>query len=163
MLGFINTFLLVFAGVAMVVGTFLIINTFSILVAQRSRELALLRAMGASRRQVNTSVLVEAFVVGLLGSTAGVALGYLLAIGLKSLFGAVGLDLGGASMPLQVRTVVVSDVVGVTVTVAAAYLPARRAGSVSPVEAMRDDASVPSRPCGDGRGPEPRWWAPASC
>jgi len=142
-LGFINTFLLVFAGVAMVVGTFLIINTFSILVAQRSRELALLRAMGASKRQVNTSVLLEAFVVGVLGSTAGVALGYLLAIGLKSLFGAIGLDLGGAGMPLQGRTVVVSYVVGVTVTVAAAYLPARRAGSVSPVEAMRDDASVP--------------------
>jgi putative ABC transport system permease protein len=142
-LGFINTFLLVFAGIAMVVGTFLIINTFSILVAQRSRELALLRAMGASRRQVNTSVLLEAFIVGLSGSTAGVGLGYLLAIGLKSLFGAIGLDLGEAGMPLRIRTVVVSYVVGVTVTVAAAYLPAHRAGRVSPVAAMRDDASVP--------------------
>ena len=142
-LGFINTFLLVFAGVAMVVGAFLIINTFSILVAQRGRELALLRAMGATRRQVNATVLLEAFVVGVLGSTVGIALGYLLAIGLKTLFGAIGLDLGKASMPLEVRTVLVSYAVGVTVTVAAAYLPARRAGRVSPVEAMRDDVSVP--------------------
>ena len=74
----INTFLLVFAAVALVVGTFLIINTFSILVAQRSRELALLRAMGASRRQVNRSVLSEAFVIGLFGSTVGIGVGYLL-------------------------------------------------------------------------------------
>ena len=83
-----------FAAVAMVVGTFLIINTFSILVAQRSRELALLRAMGASKKQVNRAVLAEAFVVGLVGSTVGLGVGYLLAIGLKGLFGVFGLDLG---------------------------------------------------------------------
>lgn len=142
-LGFINTFLLVFAGVAMVVGTFLIINTFSILVAQRSRELALLRAMGASRRQINRAVLAEAFVVGLIGSTVGIGVGYLLAIGLKGLFGAIGLDLGGASMPLEPRTIIVSYLVGIVVTVIAAYLPARRASRIAPVEAMRDDVALP--------------------
>ncbi|MCW2794221.1 MAG: transporter permease [Nocardioides sp.] len=142
-LGFINTFLLVFAAVAMVVGTFLIVNTFGILVAQRSRELALLRALGASRRQVNRSVLAEAFVVGLLGSTIGIGLGYVLAIGLKALFGVIGLDLGAAGMELQLRTVVVSYVVGVVVTMLAAYLPARRAGRVPPIEAMNEHAAVP--------------------
>ena len=96
-LGFLNTFLLVFAAVSLVVGTFLIVNTFSILVAQRSRELALLRALGASRRQVNLSVLVEALVVGLFGSTLGLGAGYLLARGLQLLFGAVGFDLSRAS------------------------------------------------------------------
>ncbi len=142
-LGFINTFLLIFATVAMVVGTFLIINTFSILVAQRSRELALLRAMGASKRQVNRSVLAEAFTVGLIGSTIGIGVGYLLAIGLKALFAAIGLDLGGASFPLQLRTIVVSYLVGLVVTMIAAYLPARRAARIAPVAAMRDDIALP--------------------
>lgn len=138
-LGFINTFLLVFAAVAMVVGTFLIINTFSILVAQRSRELALLRAMGASRGQINRSVLTEAFLVGVVGSTVGIGLGYLLALGLRSLFAAIGLDLGSATFPLKLRTIVVSYVVGLVVTMVAAYLPARRAGRIAPVAVMRDD------------------------
>jgi putative ABC transport system permease protein len=142
-LGFINTFLLVFAAVSMVVGTFLIINTFSILVAQRSRELALLRAMGASKRQVNRSVLAEAFVVGLIGSIIGIAVGYLLAIGLKALFATFGLDLGSASLPVEPRTIVVSLVVGLVVTMLAAYLPARRAGRIAPVAAMRDDVALP--------------------
>ncbi len=142
-LGFVNTFLLVFAAVAMVVGTFLIVNTFSILVAQRSRELALLRAMGASKKQVNRSVLTEAFAVGLVGSTIGIAVGYLLAIGLKALFATFGLDLGSASLPVQWRTVVVSYVVGLVVTMIAAYLPARRASRIAPVAAMRDDVALP--------------------
>ncbi len=142
-LGFINTFLLVFAAVAMVVGTFLIINTFSILVAQRSRELALLRAMGASRRQVNRSVLSEAFVVGLIGSLIGIGAGYLLAIGLKALFATFGLDLGAASLPIKPRTILVSLAVGLVVTMLAAYLPARRAGRIAPVAAMRDDVALP--------------------
>ncbi len=98
-LGFLNTFLLVFAGVSLVVGTYLIINTFSILVAQRTRELALLRALGASRRQVDVSVLVESVFVGLFGSTLGLALGYLLARGLQALFGAFGIDLSRATLP----------------------------------------------------------------
>src|SRR5690606_4286001 len=85
LLGFLNTFLLVFAAIALVVGTFLIVNTFSILVAQRSRELALLRALGASRGQVSRSVLTEAFVIGMIGSTLGLALGFGLAMLLKVL------------------------------------------------------------------------------
>jgi putative ABC transport system permease protein len=142
-LGFLNTFLLVFATVAMIVGTFLIINTFSILVAQRSRELALLRAMGASRRQVTRSVLAEAFAIGLLGSTVGLGLGYLLAQGLRALFGAIGLDLSAATFPLELRTVIVSYTVGIVVTMLAAYLPARRASRIPPVAAMRDDVALP--------------------
>ena len=94
-LGFLNTFLLVFAAVALVVGTFLIINTFSILVAQRSRELALLRALGASRRQVNSVGAGRGVRRRSAGSTVGLGVGYLLAIGLKALFGVIGLDLGG--------------------------------------------------------------------
>ena len=99
-LGFLQTFLLVFAAVSLFVGVFIIINTFSILVAQRSRELALLRAMGASRRQVNGSVLLEAIAVGLVGSTVGLGVGYLLALGLRWLFGVFGLDLSRAEFPM---------------------------------------------------------------
>ena len=142
-LGFLNTFLLVFAGVSLVVGTYLIINTFSILVAQRSRELALLRALGASRRQVNVSVLAEAFFVGLVGSTLGLGAGYLLARGLQLLFGAVGFDLSRASFPVNPRTVVASYAVGLVVTALAAYLPARRASKIPPVAALRDDVALP--------------------
>jgi len=141
-LSFVTTFLLVFAGIALTVGAFLIVNTFSILVAQRSRELALLRAIGASRRQVARSVLLEAGLVGLVGSAVGVGLGVLLAIGIKEVFGRFGLDLSKNPLVLEPRTVVVSLVVGVLVTLAAAYLPARRAGMVPPVAAMRDDAAL---------------------
>ena len=142
-LGFLNTFLLVFAAVSLVVGTYLIVNTFSILVAQRSRELALLRALGASRRQVNRSVLVEALLVGLFGSTVGLGLGYLLARGLQLLFGAVGFDLSRATFPVGLRTIVASYVVGLVVTALAAYLPARRASRIPPVAALRDDVALP--------------------
>lgn len=142
-LGFLNTFLLVFAAVAMVVGTFLIINTFSILVAQRSRELALLRAIGASRRQVNRSVLTEALVIGLIGSTLGLGAGFLLAQGLRGLFGAIGLDLSNAEFTIEPRTILVSYLVGIGVTMLAAYLPARRASRIPPVAAMRDDVALP--------------------
>jgi putative ABC transport system permease protein len=142
-LDFLNIFLLVFAAIALVVGTFLIINTFSILVAQRSRELALLRALGASRRQVNRSVLLEALVVGLVGSTIGLAGGWGLASALKALFATFGLDLSATPLVFSVRTVVVSYVVGVAVTLVAAYLPARRAARIAPVAAMRDDVALP--------------------
>ncbi|WP_392544345.1 ABC transporter permease [Oryzobacter telluris] len=141
-LSFVTTFLLVFAGIALTVGAFLIVNTFSILVAQRSRELALLRAIGASRRQVARSVLLEAALVGFVGSAFGIGLGVLLAIGIKALFGRIGLDLSENPLVVDPRTIVVSLVVGVLVTVAAAYLPARRAGSVPPVAAMRDDVAL---------------------
>jgi len=142
-LGFLQTFLLVFAGVALVVGVFIIINTFSILVAQRSRELALLRAMGASRRQVNRSVLLEATFVGLVGSTIGLGVGYLLALGLRWLFGVFGLDLSRADFPMTWTAVFWSYVVGVGVTAVAALLPARRAARIAPIAALRDDVALP--------------------
>ncbi|MFY0409335.1 ABC transporter permease, partial [Solicola sp. PLA-1-18] len=142
-LGFLGTFLLIFAGIALVVGTFLIVNTFSILVAQRSRELALLRAMGASRRQVVGSVLVEAFVVGLIGSTVGLLLGFGLAALLRVIFGQFGLDLSGTALVFEPRTAVVAYAVGILVTMVAAVVPARRASRVPPVAAMRDDVAMP--------------------
>ncbi|MDX6277326.1 MAG: putative transport system permease protein [Nocardioidaceae bacterium] len=142
-LGFLNTFLLIFAGIALVVGTFLIINTFSILVAQRSRELALLRALGASRRQVTRSVLIEATVVGVIGSTLGLLVGYGLAALLRILFAKFGLDLSGTALVFAPRTVIVSYLVGIFVTMFAAYLPARRAARIAPVAAMRDDVTLP--------------------
>ena len=143
-LSFITTFLLVVAGIALVVGSFLIVNTFSMLVAQRSRELALLRALGASRRQVTTSVLVEAFVIGLLGSTLGCLFG--LAVAWVIRFGAkafAGLDIGGTALQVQPRTIVIGYLVGMLVTMAAAWLPARRSAKVAPVAALRDDVALP--------------------
>src|SRR5450631_3387986 len=142
-LSFISTFLLVFAGVSLVVGTFLIINTFSILVAQRSRELALFRALGASRRQVGRSVLFEALVIGFVGSTVGLALGFVLATGIKALFAAIGLDLSGSPLVFEPRTALIAYLVGILVTAFAAYLPGRRASRIAPVEAMRDDVAMP--------------------
>jgi putative ABC transport system permease protein len=142
-LSFINNFLLVFAGVSLFVGVFLIINTFGILVAQRTQELALFRALGASRRQVTRSVLLEALIVGLVGSTMGLALGFLLALGLKALFATLGLDLSGVGLVFQWRTALIAYLVGTVVTVIAAYGPARRASRVPPVAAMRDDIALP--------------------
>lgn len=144
-LGFITTFLLVFAGIALLVGSFIIVNTFSILVAQRGRELALLRAIGASRGQITRSVMIEALVVGLVGSTVGLVVGVLLALGIQGLFSLLGLDLSGSGLIFAPRTVVAAYAVGVLVTVLAAYVPARRAGSVAPVEAMREQTSESTR------------------
>lgn len=137
-LGFITTFLLVFAGIALFVGSFLIINTFSIIVAQRGRELALLRAIGASKRQVVRSVLLEAFLIGVVGATLGLLLGVVLAMGIKALFATIGLDLSGSGLVFAPRTVIAAYAVGILVTMVAAWVPARRAGSVPPVAAMRD-------------------------
>lgn len=142
-IGFLTTFLLIFAGISLVVGGFLIVNTFSILVAQRSRELALLRALGAGKRQVTRMVLVEAFVLGVLGSTIGLGLGVLLAMGIRALFGRFGLDLSGQSLIMAPRTVLAAYAVGVLVTMAAAFLPARRTARIAPVQAMRDDIAMP--------------------
>ncbi|WP_068396585.1 ABC transporter permease [Kribbia dieselivorans] len=139
---FLNNFLLIFAGIALFVGAFLIINTFSILVAQRGRELALYRALGAQRRQVTASVIVEAVIVGLVGATLGLALGVVLAFGITWLFALIGLDLSTSSLVFTPMTVVVAYLVGVLVTVAAAWLPAYRAGKVSPMAAMREDVVV---------------------
>lgn len=141
--GFLTTFLLIFAGISLVVGAFLIVNTFSILVAQRSRELALLRALGASKKQVTRSVLLEALVLGLLGSTIGLGLGVLLAIGIRSLFAQFGLDLSGQPLIMAPKTVLAAYAVGVIVTMGAAFFPARRTTKIAPVQAMRDDIAMP--------------------
>lgn len=144
-LTFFTTFLLVFAGVALFVGAFIIVNTFSVLIARRTRELALLRAVGASRRQVSRSVLAEAFLVGLTGGVVGLLLGILLAMGLRGLFAALGLDIPAGGLVVLPRTVVVAVLIGVGLTMAAAYFPARRAGRVPPVAALRDDVVLPAR------------------
>ncbi|MEU6125946.1 FtsX-like permease family protein [Streptomyces sp. NPDC047123] len=127
-----------FAGVAVLVGIFLIVNTFSMLIAQRTRELGLLRALGADRRQVRRSVLVEALLLGLVGSTLGLAAGIGLALGLIQLMGLLGMNLKSTEMVLGWATPVASYVVGVGVTFVAAYLPARRAAHVSPMAALAD-------------------------
>jgi len=142
-ISFITIFLLVFAGIALVVGSFLIVNTFSMLVAQRSRELALFRALGASRKQVTRSVLFEAFVVGLVGSAIGLALGVLLAIGIRALFASFGLDLSGTGLVFGLRTPIAAFAVGLGVTMVAAYLPARRSSRIPPIAALRDDVAMP--------------------
>lgn len=142
-IGFITTFLLIFAGVALVVGAFLIVNTFSILVAQRARELALLRALGASRKQITRSVLAEAFLLGVIGSTIGLGMGFVLAIAIKALFASFGLDLSGAGLVFAPRTAAVAYLVGIVVTMVAALFPARRSAKIAPVEALRDNIALP--------------------
>lgn len=144
-LGFINTFLLVFALVAIVVAIFVILNTFSILVARRSRELALLRALGASKGQVTRSVLGEAVVVGLIGSVLGLLAGLGLALGLQQVFRLIGADIPAGGLVVLPRTVILAITVGLVVTVAAALYPAVRAGRVPPLAAMRDDITSPRR------------------
>ncbi|WP_067534738.1 ABC transporter permease [Nocardia crassostreae] len=138
-LKFINYFLLAFGSIALIVGTFIIYNTFSMLVAQRLRELALLRAVGASRGQVGASVVAEATVIGIIGSALGLVAGVGLAFGLSALLNAFDLGLPTGSMSVQPRTIVVGMLVGVLVTVISAYAPARRAATIPPVEAMRSE------------------------
>ena len=137
-LGFLRSFLLVFAGVALVVATFGIYNTFSILVAQRTRESALLQALGASRGQVLRSVAVEALLVGVIASAVG-AVGLGLATGLLALMRATGLGLPASSLVLATGTVVTGMVVGVVVTLVASLAPALRASRIAPL-ATRDVA-----------------------
>ncbi|MER5912689.1 ABC transporter permease [Streptomyces sp. NPDC001982] len=127
-----------FAGIAVLVGVFLIVNTFSMLIAQRTRELGLLRALGADRRQVRRSVLTEAVLLGVVGSTLGLAAGIGLAFGLIRLMSAFGMNLKATEMVIGWPTPVASYVVGVGVTFVAAYLPARRAATVSPMAALAD-------------------------
>ncbi|MET8166087.1 FtsX-like permease family protein [Streptomyces sp. NPDC005329] len=127
-----------FAGIAFLVGIFLIINTFSMLVAQRTREIGLMRAIGSSRKQVNRSVLVEALLLGVVGSLLGVGAGVGIAVGLMKLMGMTGMNLSTDDLTVAWTTPVVGMVLGIVVTVLAAYLPARRAGKVSPMAALRD-------------------------
>jgi putative ABC transport system permease protein len=143
-LSFVSTFLLVFAGIALFVGSFIILNTFSMLVAQRTKELALMRAIGASRKQVTRMVMIEALVLGVLGSTVGLLAGLGIASALRAAFGAMGLTLDGG-LVIAPGTVVTAYVVGILVTLFAAYRPARRASKVPAVAALRDDQAMPER------------------
>ena len=144
---FFRYFLLAFAGIALFVGSFVIFNTLSITVAQRTREFATLRTLGASRRQVLRTVLLEAFVIGLLASLIGLALGVALAKGLEALFRAIGLGLPDAEAVYAPRTVIVSLLVGTLITVIAGLFPAIRATRVPPIAAVREGAELPK-----GRG-----------
>jgi putative ABC transport system permease protein len=144
-LGFLRTAFLVFAFVSLFVGAFIIFNTFAIIVAQRTRELALLRALGANGRQVMTSVVVEAIVVGVIASVVGVFVGVGIAILLKSLLNATGFDIPASGAVILPRTFLVSVIVGTLVTVVAAIVPARRAARVAPIEALREAHDRPGR------------------
>ncbi len=142
-LSIINDFLLAFGGVALFVGTFVIANTLSITIAQRTRELATLRTLGANRRQVLMSVLLEAFVIGVLASVSGLFLGLGLAKGLNALFVHFGIDLPQAGTVFATRTIVVALLVGIIVTLLAALRPAFRATRVPPISAVREGAVLP--------------------
>jgi putative ABC transport system permease protein len=143
-LSIINDFLLAFGGVALFVGTFVIANTLSITIAQRTRELATLRTLGASRRQVLMSVLLEAFVIGVFASVTGLFLGLALAKGLNALFVHFGIDLPQAGTVFATRTILVALLVGILVTLLAALRPAIRATRVPPISAVREGAVLPT-------------------
>ncbi|MGW4894891.1 ABC transporter permease [Kitasatospora sp. NPDC004240] len=133
----LSTALLVFAGIALFVGVFIIANTFTMLIAQRTKELALLRAVGASRKQITRSVLIEALLVGLTASLAGLVAGVGIAVGLQSLLnGPMEANLPDGPLMIAPSTVLSTLAVGVLVTVLAAWLPARRASRIAPVSAM---------------------------
>jgi putative ABC transport system permease protein len=145
---FLNMFLLTFAVVALVVGSFVIYNTFSITVAQRTKETALVRAIGAKRKQVTRAVMAEAFLTGVVASAIGVVAGVATAQGLRVVLEGFGLSLPGTGSVIVPASLVTSAVVGIVVTMVAAYLPARKAAKVAPIEALRDaaiDRSATSR------------------
>jgi putative ABC transport system permease protein len=131
-----QTALLVFAGIALFVGTFIIANTFTMLVAQRTRELALMRAVGASRRQVTRSVLIEAFVVGAVAAVTGLVAGIGIGAGLRSLMGTFDATVPDGPLVIKPATIVAALAVGILVTMLAAGLPGRRAAKIPPVAAM---------------------------
>ena len=142
-ISFLQDFLLAFGGIALFVGAFVIANSLSITIAQRMREFATLRTIGASRRQVLGSVIVEAFVTGVLASIVGVLAGIGLANGLFKLFDAVGFTLPNNGLVLETRTVVVALLAGIIVTVVASVRPAIRATRVPPIAAVREGATLP--------------------
>ncbi len=144
-LGFFQTALLVFGGVALLVGAFLIFNTFSITVAQRVSEFGMLRTLGAARRQLLAAVIIEALVIGLLGAVLGLLGGFLIAKGLNALFVALGIDLPTTGLVLETRTVVVSLLIGIGVTLIASLVPALRATRVPPIAALRSLETPVSR------------------
>src|SRR6478609_8261131 len=140
---FLRYFLLAFGVIALFVGAFVIFNSLSITIAQRTRELATLRTLGASRRQVRLSVVLEAVVMGVLASIVGLFLGLGLAKGLFSLFDAVGFTLPNNGILLETRTIVVSLLLGIVVTLIASFFPALRATRVPPIAAVREGAELP--------------------
>ena len=140
-LSFFNIALVVFALIALFVGSFIIFNTFSIVVAQRVREMALLRAIGARGRQVMGAILTEAVLVGLFASVIGLGIGIVLSSALKALLDAFGFDIPAGGTVVSARTVIVAVLVGVGVTILSAIVPARKASRVPPVAAMRDVAT----------------------
>jgi putative ABC transport system permease protein len=144
-LGFLNIALIGFAGIALFVGSFIIWNTFSMQVAQRTRELALFRAIGATRRQVMRTILAEAVVLGLAASGIGILLGLGMAKALSALMTSFGFVLPTAALRIQPSTVLVGFLVGTVVTIVAAVAPARRATRVLPVEALRDAVPTAQR------------------
>ncbi|MFE1830893.1 ABC transporter permease [Streptomyces yangpuensis] len=137
-----------FAGIAFLVGIFLIFNTFSMLVAQRTREIGLMRAIGADSGQVLKSVVVEAFLLGVVGSVLGVGAGVGLAVGLMALMGQMGMHLSTDDLTIAWTTPVVGIVLGVVVTVISAFVPARRAGKVSPMAALRESGTPGDKKAG---------------
>ena len=139
---FIRGILLAFGGIALFVGAFVIFNTLSITVAQRSRELATLRTLGASRRQVLRSVIAEAAIIGVVASLVGLALGWFLASGLTALFGAMGLDMPQGDTVFATSTVVIALLAGTVVTLLAGVVPAIRATRVPPIAAVREGATT---------------------
>jgi putative ABC transport system permease protein len=144
-LSFLQIFLLVFAFIAILVGSFLIFNTFSITVAQRVTEFGMLRTLGASRRQILSDVVVEALAIGLLGAVVGIGGGFLVALVLNALLEAFEIDLPTTGLVMESRTVIVSLLVGVVVTLLASLVPAIRSTRVPPLAALRAAAPTPSR------------------
>jgi putative ABC transport system permease protein len=144
-LGFLQTFLLVFGFIAVFVGSFLIFNTFSITVAQRISEFGMLRTLGASRRQILSSVMVEAGAIGLLGALIGIGGGFVIAAAIEALFKAFGLELPTTSLQLQSRTVIVALIVGVVVTLVSSLVPALRSTRVPPIAALHAFSPAPTR------------------
>src|SRR6185312_6483863 len=142
-ISFLQDFLLAFGFIALFVGAFVIANSLGITIAQRAREFATLRTIGASRRQVLWSVIVEALIIGLIGSVVGLFLGLLLAKGLNKLFVAIGINLPQGTTVFATRTIVVSLLVGTLITVLASLRPARRATRVPPIAAVREGSVLP--------------------
>jgi putative ABC transport system permease protein len=143
-LSFIKYFLLGFGGIALFVGSFVIANTLAITVAQRMRELATLRTLGASRRQVLGSVVLESVVIGLVGSIIGLFLGLAIAMGLTALLAATGVDLASGGLVFSIRTIVVSLGVGTLIALLASLRPAMRATRVEPISAVREGSVMPA-------------------